>query len=288
MDPLSVSASVAGLTTIVEMIVGRLYTYMRDFKNAEAEVSSLAQELMSLFGVLNQLKLVARRFEGEPEFDPALQSHHIVACQKTLDLIQITLQAHNISGVKRSVDRWKSKAKWPFSRSKTKDLITDIERHKSTLSLALNADCAHALLCSLSRQGDIENGIGKLNTKLDRVAKTAERQKMLDSLGTLDPAKTRKTSSQLRQPGTGQWFLEGEDFQRWVQADRARLWMNGIPGSGKTILTSTIIEEVEKSLSKERALAYVFYDYKEPNSLDVNHIMGVCSQDQSWYNIESL
>jgi hypothetical protein len=39
-----------------------------------------------------------------------------------------------------------------------------------------------------------------------------------------------------RAPGTGDWFLQGDEFQNWKDNTNARLWINGSVGSGKTVL----------------------------------------------------
>ncbi|KAK3936465.1 hypothetical protein QBC46DRAFT_419250, partial [Diplogelasinospora grovesii] len=51
-------------------------------------------------------------------------------------------------------------------------------------------------------------------------------------------------------PGTGQWLLDNVTFKDWFQplclAIPPLLWLNGIPGAGKTILASIVIEEAKK------------------------------------------
>ena len=43
------------------------------------------------------------------------------------------------------------------------------------------------------------------------------------------------------QEGTGQWFLESSEFQRWLNEDSKTLFCPGIPGAGKTIMSSIIV-----------------------------------------------
>ena len=132
------------------------------------------------------------------------------------------------------------------------------------------------------------NSINKLSTRIDRIVRNEARQSILDSLGPLHPAPAKKMSLQLRQPGTGLWFLEGETFQKWFRADRAQLWMNGYPGVGKTVLTATALEEVEKTLSKQRALAYAFCDYKDSVSLELRSILGSLARQFAVQNEEAF
>ncbi len=147
MDPLSVSASVAGLITLAELIVSRGYEFLKGVKNAKTEITQLLTEVAALFGVLQSLRLVALRFEGQ-RFNTTLQLEYLQSCQKLVDRIHVHLK----SALPEDSDgRWRAAGKslrWPLSDKETKALIADVGRHKATLSLALNADglCANIFL----------------------------------------------------------------------------------------------------------------------------------------------
>jgi len=65
MDPLSISASVAGLITLADLVLARGFKFLKMIKNANQEVTMLITEITSLYGVLHSLQLVALRFESE-------------------------------------------------------------------------------------------------------------------------------------------------------------------------------------------------------------------------------
>ena len=139
MDPLSISASVAGLITLTELIVSRGYEFLKGVKNAKDEISQLLVEITALFGVLQSLRLVALRFEGQ-HFDTTLQLAYIQSCQKLVDQIHVNLKAalpEDSDGCWRAAGK---SLRWPLSGKETKALIADVGKHKATLSLALNVD----------------------------------------------------------------------------------------------------------------------------------------------------
>lgn len=147
MDPLSVSASVAGLITLAELIVSRGYEFLKGVKNAKAEITKLLVEITALFGVLQSLRLVALRFEGQ-QFNTILQLDYLQSCQKLVDRIHVHLKA---ALPEDSDGRWRAAGKslrWPLSDKETKALIADVGKHKATLSLALNADGLYANVSS--------------------------------------------------------------------------------------------------------------------------------------------
>ncbi|KAL6702197.1 ankyrin repeat-containing domain protein [Trichoderma pleuroticola] len=65
---------------------------------------------------------------------------------------------------------------------------------------------------------------------------------------------------------TGEWLLEDENFLNWKESRSPSqiLWMHGIPGSGKTMLVSLIIDSIEKEFCRlESACVYFFFQEDE-------------------------
>jgi hypothetical protein len=44
-----------------------------------------------------------------------------------------------------------------------------------------------------------------------------------------------------RQEGTGQWLLNSDEFQAWLNKSKQTLFCPGIPGAGKTMITSIVV-----------------------------------------------
>ena len=108
MDPLSASASIAGLLSTADVVVRRLYEYIKAVRAAEKEISALSMEITNLYGVLSSLQLVASRFENA-DFEPSLQErtmqlHQIHACYGTLDGIRSLLEKDDPSMSKSRMD----------------------------------------------------------------------------------------------------------------------------------------------------------------------------------------
>ncbi|KZP21469.1 hypothetical protein FIBSPDRAFT_1044192 [Athelia psychrophila] len=63
--------------------------------------------------------------------------------------------------------------------------------------------------------------------------------------------------------GTGTWFLDGSQFSEWKEQPGAVLWLYGGPGSGKTVLSSTVIANIIDFCDLTplaRGYAYFFFD----------------------------
>ncbi|RYN80660.1 hypothetical protein AA0119_g13495 [Alternaria tenuissima] len=85
-----------------------------------------------------------------------------------------------------------------------------------------------------------------------------------------DPSTNYHKAHKQRQAETGVWLLEGEQFTRWRERAASRLWLYGIPGCGKTILSSTIIEHLLQHCYDDTSMAtaYFYFDFNDTQKQD--------------------
>ncbi|KAF2868919.1 ankyrin repeat-containing domain protein, partial [Massariosphaeria phaeospora] len=90
-----------------------------------------------------------------------------------------------------------------------------------------------------------------------------QRRAIIDWFGAQSPSSARNDAQRLRSAHTGEWFLKGDVFSYWKSSPRSILWLNGIPGCGKTVLCSSIIEEVTDlcRLKQGTWLLYFFFEF---------------------------
>ncbi|KAJ7233286.1 ankyrin repeat-containing domain protein [Mycena haematopus] len=84
--------------------------------------------------------------------------------------------------------------------------------------------------------------------------------------------KSLRSAANARHANTGLWFLERPEFREWIYAPGSFLWLHGISGSGKTILSSTIIDTIH-----DRAENYVFFYFDTNNSEQQTVTQLLCS-----------
>ena len=73
-----------------------------------------------------------------------------------------------------------------------------------------------------------------------------------------------------RQAETGLWLLESAIFTKWKTSAASRLWLYGIPGCGKTILSSTVIEHLLQHCHGNASMvtAYFYFDFNDTQKQD--------------------
>ncbi|KAF5682111.1 ankyrin protein [Fusarium denticulatum] len=97
---------------------------------------------------------------------------------------------------------------------------------------------------------------------------------ILNWLTKTDYASEQSKFKTQRQRGTANWFFEAEEFRTWIATCGQTLFCPGIPGAGKTILASTVIDHIESASKDDLSigLAYIYcnfqrYDLQNPDEL---------------------
>ena len=145
-DPFSISASIAGLVNLADLVFGRTYNYVKAVKNASKDIATLSSEIGALYGILSSLYLVSRQLEEE-SFAYTTRADHIHSCYQTLEKVKCVLEKDDTASPRYpSLKTMKQILRWPFTSSEVRHFIEEIERHKATLGLALNVDGIAGLL----------------------------------------------------------------------------------------------------------------------------------------------
>lgn len=76
-----------------------------------------------------------------------------------------------------------------------------------------------------------------------------------------DPSTNANHARTLRHEGTGAWLLENPVFQSWHSGSPLHLWLHGLAGSGKTVLSSTVLDYLAKG--NDRLILSFFFDFSD-------------------------
>ncbi|KAF9735101.1 hypothetical protein PMIN04_006527 [Paraphaeosphaeria minitans] len=108
------------------------------------------------------------------------------------------------------------------------------------------------------------------NTESGSQSKKERISKICNWLSAPDPSTNYHKALRQRQAGTGTWLVEAEQFTEWKASVASRLWLHGIPGCGKTILSSTIIENLLQHCGDDAnmAVAYFYFDFNDAQKRD--------------------
>lgn len=108
-------------------------------------------------------------------------------------------------------------------------------------------------------RGPIARAANQLDAINDGLAREM-RVRILKAISTIAYPQQHKTARKGRLEGSGSWLLQKPAFGQWrCDSSSSVLWLHGIPGSGKTKLTSLVVDE----LLEGNKIAY-FYCMRTP------------------------
>lgn len=88
-----------------------------------------------------------------------------------------------------------------------------------------------------------------------------ERWEICQWLQCTDPSPLHYRHRYTQEPETGKWVLRTEIWNNWLSGKQRSLWIYGIPGAGKSVLASFLIEEVKKHCGEQSELNLDFVYY---------------------------
>ncbi|RDW72155.1 hypothetical protein BP5796_08189 [Coleophoma crateriformis] len=293
MDPISMTASIVGVATFADTVITRLYNYCKTVKDCEEEVRELLTEGTVLSAVLNKLAQVVQENEEEEEDeeedgatnDISEVPRYITACHSVLNELNRILvrferkasrQILNASTSKRTLSQLTtSDLKWPFSKSKTIELTERLSRYKGTCMLALATTQLSGIKSILQQFETTNNELAEIKADgkiLVEAQCTKEVKEMLDWFGPVNPALKHQEFRKEYQEGTGYWIFKTPEYLRWAELQNSGLWIYAIPGAGKTILASLIIETMLRT--RPKGFAYFYCRHSDQQSQKPQNIIG--------------
>ena len=260
MDPLSVSASIVALLQLSSTVIN----YLSDVKGGPKELQRIRLEISSILSLLITLQ------------DQADQATAGDACSSTLRSLNVPngpfQQFHSalerLASRLAPVEGWEKVGKafkWPFEKEEMRDILNIVERLKTFLTLARQND--HIALSRATKtqieimtaeMSETSAGVNRLN--IDQRYKDIHRW-----FSAPDPSSNYNRALQDRHAMTGNWFLESRAYLDWLLESGSFLWLHGIPGCGKTVLSATIIQNALEYCGNRpnSVVLYFFFDFND-------------------------
>ena len=159
-------------------------------------------------------------------------------------------------------------------------LLQSTEKASNSISEVLNA------VSSLVELQQSVASLGETVQNIERIAlesreqesqesKERKKQEVLQWLSPFDFRPKQLDILSRRTPSTGEWLLVEEHFKSWVGGTGSScLFCSGIPGAGKTVLASLVIDHLEsRKAAINPMVAYIFFDYKDQERQTVKAIL---------------
>lgn len=111
---------------------------------------------------------------------------------------------------------------------------------------------------------DIRDDVVRLHQRQDNRERYDQHQAILNWLTPIDYAPQHNDFFGRRKEGTGEWLLHSKEFERWIDEEKQTLFCPGIPGAGKTIIASIVVEYLWTKYQTERGIgiAYLYFNFQ--------------------------
>ncbi len=275
-EAVGLAASLASLLEISGAIVTAGYGYLSKVANAPTRMRMVLTEVSSVNLVLGRLEECSSAHQSASSsasiLDMLSRNGVFEECKYVLKKIDGTIQmcmaeseAHSS---KREVKAFMKRVIWPMKEKETDEVLEHLDRFRSILSNAIAQDSA----ASLRRLEETTQQLQKTSIQTADAQRYAELMKWVCPYD-VNPFENFQAAMERRQPGTGTWLTDYEHFKTWSQHDHGLFWLRGLPGCGKTVLTSTVVEHIQCSLASKdngTALAYSYIDYRNPAKQDLD------------------
>ena len=111
--------------------------------------------------------------------------------------------------------------------------------------------------------------------RLTKYQDDQERRTITDWLTSTDFSAQQTDFISRRQEGTGQWLLDSEEYKKWNNENGQSLFCPGIPGAGKTIITSIVIDNLQEKFKADEdvGIAFLYCSHKRQQEQKFEDLM---------------
>ncbi|KAJ7591860.1 ankyrin repeat-containing domain protein [Mycena floridula] len=308
MDAVSLTASIIALAQGAQAI----FEYVKDVCDGPSTRTEL---LTSLAPLSNLLSLLQVQFQSTTQ-NPPWTNAVISLGQQDGPFAQLSVIIEKIRNKLEVSSGGQSKKllktlTWSLDKADVTELLVRVERVKSLVMLAIQNDhvklsemiyadlqamqtlvatgmddITHKVDSISGTIGSVGNQVEGLSTQIEPIAvgihqvqaqsMTADLRAFAHWLSPLNFEATQYNFVSSCTPSTGEWLLADAEFQRWTAGHVGILWCPGDPGVGKTMLTSRVIDHLQKLMQGQPGVgvAYIFCDYRQSSIQGAIDVIG--------------
>ncbi|KAF7511425.1 hypothetical protein GJ744_004614 [Endocarpon pusillum] len=263
-EALGLASGVAGLVSLGLTVCQGLLRYYGSWKDSEADVASMISSIHNLSETLTHLD--RRITAANPSSDTAKEMQQSVdTCQATFQKLDAKLKKINEKvppGSHGKLERHIRKAMYPFKASTLAKLQETTTDARQNLHLALSVMHFETTSVAAQKLDDVTAGIAQIHIA---IALMKLNRDIRDWLDPPDPSSSYNTAASKRSLGTGNWFVDGP-YNLWFTQPSSFYWLQGGPGCGKTVLSSTVVTATSLATKQEpsQPILYYYFDFQYP------------------------
>lgn len=120
---------------------------------------------------------------------------------------------------------------------------------------------------------EVTSGLRRTEAAFQDLRLDTHQRDVIQWLAAPDSSENFNKAVEQRHEDTGLWFLESDSFAHWKVTANSFLWLNGLPGCGKTILSSTIIQHLRSDEADDKVVLYFFFDFNDTSKQSLENLI---------------
>lgn len=236
-----------------------LLSYYSDWKDYDADINSTYESIHDLSKTLALLKASLTDEELDDEKRERVKTC-LQSCESQLTKLSERSQKLRTysqpEGLRQKAWTELQKATYSFQAKtlgKVQALVNNVQERLKLAVQVLQLD-ASVNTQRLSKQiatnlDSTASRVAAIEMQADRIAAAQESEqfkKITDWLSPSDPWTNFEAARQRHEPETGIWLLQSDRYRKWKSTTGRCLWLYGKAGCGKTILCSTVVDDIRE------------------------------------------
>ena len=299
------AGSAVGIASLGIQICQGLISYYHNWRSYHDDISAACDKVGSLERTFALLKAIlgqdSLNAEQTAQVRDSLLSckDNIRALEKRCAKLQASSQPTNIRERAAAVTK---RALYPFKASTlakvseaVNDVLDQLALAVQTLHLGISSSDHSQLVNVAGRVDDVAAQLSELKLDLSGWRHDDQYLKIISWVDAPDQTPYHAAACQKHEPGTGQWLLESDTYKTWKASSGTHLWLHGKAGCGKTVLCSTLIEDLKSHCVSiaNSALAYFYFSFSDINSQSYRKLLAslvhqLCSDQPSYAKLKQV
>ncbi|ORX91468.1 hypothetical protein BCR34DRAFT_501433 [Clohesyomyces aquaticus] len=268
-DPFSVAAGALGIISLAIRITETTIRFGHDWRDAPKEIKAFIAELQELNAVLSSTTIIL----ANPDVLDAFRSQFSQSGTRYSDIwaplaeiaqmlksckdeLESLLQALNKASPRQTVGWERFKA--IFLAKKTRQRMEDLHRHCKNLNSMLSVG-------AVSLAATTYKAVKDVRIEQRQWQQAAENRAVLNWLSSVDYGAQQSDYLGRRKKGTCHWLLEAKEFSEFCSKRGRTMFCPGIPGAGKTTITSMVVDYLHQlsSVDRDLAVTYIYCNFRQ-------------------------
>jgi hypothetical protein len=268
---MEVAGTAVGIASLGIQVCQGLLDYYDSWKSYDSDISSTYDAISDLSKTLILLKTTLQQQTDEERVG------RVRTCVNDCEdaLLELEKRRNSLQkygqpeGLRQKMRTGLQRTWYPFRKETLEALKASVTNVQERLKLALQVlqldigtesqKLVLRLLSQTTTQNDSITQIAVQNQRILDAQQSDEFRKIVAWLAPPDPGTNHATARQHHESKTGDWLLKSTQYTNWKTGAVSHLWMYGKAGCGKTILSSTAIEDIRDTCQKDADASHAFF-----------------------------